>query len=314
MSGAARARLSRRGLLITGLGLVAGACAPPPNEPAPTPPLAAPPTPLAADSPVPPTPKPAPVDAGLLVGFCGAPSAKALGKMTGDLAVAGQELAQQLQQFPGDRPATPVVELIATAAHRTPGADGMYRTRASESTVADYLDQARAMNGLLLLNIQPGRAPFLAEVQAYERWLAEPDVGVALDPEWAVPEGVVPGEEFGRTSGEDLDAVAEYLSGLVTRHGLPRKLMAYHQVSASVVRDEAGLRAHDGVVAMKIVDGIGSAAAKKATWDRVMKTKPDHVRAGFKLFYDEDTRDGASLMTPAEVLALEPTPGYVVYE
>jgi hypothetical protein len=37
------------------------------------------------------------------------------------------------------------------------------------------------------------------------------------------------------------------------------------------------------------------------------------VHAGFKLFYDEDTRSGP-LMDPAQVLALVPQPDYVLYE
>jgi hypothetical protein len=234
--------------------------------------------------------------------------------MTGDLAAACRELRQRIGTFPPGRPVTPVVELIATTVHRSPGADGMYRSRCDDATVRDYLDAARALNGVLLLNIQPGRADFLPEVQAYERWLTEPDVGVALDPEWAVEPGVVPGRKFGRTTGAELDEVARYLGGLAVAHRLPAKIMIYHQVASSVVRDEELLRPHDGVSVVKVVDGIGSAAAKKATWRTLMKTMPGHVRPGFKLFFEEDTRRGAALMTPAEVLALTPAPSYVVYE
>ena len=38
------------------------------------------------------------------------------------------------------------------------------------------------------------------------------------------------------------------------------------------------------------------------------------VHPGFKLFFDEDTRNGSRLMTPKEVLALTPQPEYVMYE
>jgi hypothetical protein len=272
---------------------------------------AAPPAPPAPSAPV--TPPPNALEKTLLVGFCGAPGSKALGRMTGDLDAASRELRRRIRDFPALRPITPVVELIATTVHPTPGADGMYRSRCSDETVREYLDAARALNGLLLLNIQPGRADFLPEVQAYERWLTEPDVGVALDPEWAVEPGVVPGRKFGRTTGSELDGVARYLGDLAGAHRLPAKVMIYHQVAASIVRDEDELRAHPGVSVVKVVDGIGSAADKKATWKTLMKTKPEHARAGFKLFFDEDTRH-AALMTPADVLSLNPTPSYVLYE
>ncbi len=302
---------SRRFILTVALaGLAASACgvprrggavaAPMIHAPSPTPTVAPPP----AD----------PLATNLLVGFCGAPGAKALGRMTGDLAAAGRELRKQIAAFPQGRPVTPVVELIATTVHRSPGEDGMYRSRCTDDTIRKYLDAARALNGLLLLDIQPGRADFLPEVQAYEHWLKEPDVGVALDPEWAVEPGVVPGKKFGRTTGTELDEVARYLGGLAELHRLPAKVMVYHQVASSVVRDEQLLEPHAGVSVIKVVDGIGSAAAKKATWKTLMPQKPDHVRPGFKLFFDEDTRRGAALMTPAEVLELTPAPAYVLYE
>jgi hypothetical protein len=306
--------LNRRLVLTAAVaGLAGTACGGPRNGRALAAPVAAPAA-KAAEAAVPAAPPPNPLEKSLLVGFCGAPGAKALGRMTGDLTAASRELRKQIEAFPPGRPVTPVVELIATTVHRSPGEDGMYRSRCADETVRQYLEAARALNGLLLLDIQPGRADFLPEVQAYEHWLTQPDVGVALDPEWAVEPGVVPGRKFGRTTGAELDEVAAYLGNLAGKHRLPAKVMVYHQVAASVVRDEALLRPHPGVSVVKVVDGIGSAAAKKATWKTLMTTKPADVRAGFKLFFDEDTRRGAALMTPAEVMALSPAPAYVIYE
>ncbi|MFJ7217408.1 hypothetical protein [Amycolatopsis sp. NPDC098790] len=304
--------VSRRLLLTLALAGAASACGmpqhsrgdqPPPPEPmAPSPPIT---TSASASAPAP---------TALLVGFCGAPGSTALGAMTGDLDAAGRKLQETIGTYPPGHTIVPVVELIATTAHRSPGADGMYRSRCSDDTVRNYLDAARRIDGVLLLNIQPGRADFLPEVQAYERWLTEPDVGVALDPEWAVDPGIVPGEEFGSTTGAELDGVAAYLSALVDAHRLPDKVMAYHQVSASVVHDERSLSPHSGVSAIKVVDGIGPASAKHATWRKLTSGMPDQVRTGFKLFFDEDTRNGSVLMNPADVLALDPAPSYIVYE
>ena len=61
----------------------------------------------------------------------------------------------------------PVLELIATVVHGSPGADGMYRTRIADAVVQRHLDVARAHRAILLLNIQPGRAAFLDEVKAW---------------------------------------------------------------------------------------------------------------------------------------------------
>jgi hypothetical protein len=49
------------------------------------------------------------------------------------------------------------------------------------------------------------------------------------------------------TTGTELDGVGAYLGELANHTGLPAKVMPYHQVAASVVRDEAALHLHDGV-------------------------------------------------------------------
>ncbi|CAN5177622.1 hypothetical protein BH20ACT5_BH20ACT5_10800 [soil metagenome] len=248
-----------------------------------------------------------------LVGFSLAPGSPALGGLTGDLDVAAARLEEQAIPYGVDRPVLPVFELIATVVHPVPGADGNYSTRATDENIGNHLDAARRHGALLLLNIQPGTADFLPEVQAYEKWLREPEVGVALDPEWAISPGQIPGEVYGRTTGQELDGVAAYLATLVEEGDLPEKVMVYHQVAPQVVEDEAALREHPGVAAIKSVDGIGSQGAKEATWYRLMETKPAHVTPGFKLFYEEDLR-GGPLMTPEQVLALMPLPEYVLYE
>lgn len=249
-----------------------------------------------------------------LVGFSGGPGSPSLGRLTGDLDVAAAQIAGQAIPYAVDRQVLPVFELIATVAHPVPTAEGDYSGRSDDALIQSYLDAARRAGALLLLNIQPGRADFLPEVQAYEKWLREPDVGVALDPEWAVGPSGVPGEVYGQTSGAELDDVAAYLAQLVAQGNLPEKAMVYHQVASQVVVDEQLLLPHPGVVPIKSVDGIGNQAEKENTWDRLLPAKPPHVHAGFKLFYDEDLRTGGLLMTPEQVLALLPMPEYILYE
>ena len=167
---------------------------------------------------------------------------------------------------------------------------------------------------MLLLNLQPGRSEFITEAKAFQKWLKEPDIGVALDPEWAMDRGQRPGGVYGHTTGAELEGVSGYLSGLVKQYNLPQKVMVYHQVARSVVRQESGLKQHAGVVAIKSVDGLGHPGPKKNTYRVVNKSTPKFVHAGFKLFFTEDRRHGGRLMTPPEVLRLKPQPEYVIYE
>jgi hypothetical protein len=248
-----------------------------------------------------------------LVGFSGGPGSPALGPLTGDLAAAAARLREQSAPYGADRPVLPVFELIATMAHPFPTDAGMYNTVADDATVQTYLDAARAAGAILLLGVQPGTEDFLPAVQRYERWLQEPDVGVALDPEWAVDPGQVPGNVFGSTTGAELDSVAAYLDGLVTANQLPQKVMVYHQLHVDIVRDEGTLLDRPTTALVKSVDGIGAAADKVGTYQRVVATLPPFVHTGFKLFYEEDVRSGP-LMAPEDVLGLVPQPEYVLYE
>ncbi len=261
-----------------------------------------------------------------LVGYCGVPGSGDLGRLgVGDLDARATEALQTGRLYAGKgsegelpgadgRILMPVLELIAVVAHRSPGSDGLYRSRAADEVVAAHLAVARKHKGLLLLNIQPGRARFVDEVRAFERWLREPDVGVALDPEWSGKAPFVPGRVYGSVTGAELDDVAAYLSSVVKAGNLPEKAMVVHQVDRSVIRRSAELTRHDGVVVIKGVDGIGSPAAKIDTWSVLVSDLPGGMRTGIKIFFTEDRAGGSPLMSPQQVLALRPQPDYVMYE
>jgi hypothetical protein len=249
-----------------------------------------------------------------LVGFCGTPGAPALGRLRGNLAARAAQLRTLAASYGDDRTVLPVFELIAVVVQGAAGADGKWRRRVPTSVIDDYLRAAREEKALLLLNIQPGHSDFLSELKELEPYLREPDVGVALDPEWAMKPRQKPGAFYGQTTGAAIDAVADYLAGIVKARDLPEKALVYHQVNGYVVKDENVLVARPGVVLVKSVDGLGPKGAKINTYNYLVKTLPTPVHAGFKLFFDEDAANGARLMTPNEVLALQPRPEYVMYE
>ncbi|MEV8375953.1 hypothetical protein AB0P21_24660 [Kribbella sp. NPDC056861] len=248
-----------------------------------------------------------------LVAFVGAPGSPALGPLDRDLDERVRRLERLGASYRAGRTLLPVMELIVVTAQGAPGRDGKYRSRIDPDQIDKYLAVARRYKTLLMLDVQPGQAKPLDEVRRLEPWLKQPDVGLAVDPEWQVGPGQVPGRVFGRTSGAELSAIGGYLSTLVAQHKLPEKLFVYHQLSQPIVRDEAALRTHRGVATVKSVDGIGTSSQKIATYNGLTKALPKGVRSGFKLFYQEDTRHGP-LMTPPQVLAVRPRPDLVIYE
>ncbi|MEV0289570.1 hypothetical protein AB0H36_36055 [Kribbella sp. NPDC050820] len=248
-----------------------------------------------------------------LVGYVGLPGSPALGPLDKDLDTKAARLEKLSRAYAAGRTPLPVMELITVVAKAAPGKDGMYRGRLPDAKIQEYLTVARKHRMLLLLDVQPGRAKILPEVKRLERWLKEPDVGLAFDPEWAVGPNQVPGRVFGRTTGAELDGIASYLSGLVQTHKLPEKVFVFHQLSPRIVTGEQALKKHPGVVTIKSVDGIGAAEDKLETWGKLTRRLPPAVHTGFKLFRVEDARHGP-VMTPAQVLALKPRPEFVVYE
>lgn len=249
-----------------------------------------------------------------LFGYSGHPQSEPLGRLgIGDLDERVEEIEEVGQGYLDGRELMPVLELITVVVHPLPGPDGMYRTREPESVVQDYLDAAERHDAMLLLNIQPGMSTMMDEVEHYEEFLQHPSVGVALDPEWDTAPGQVPGEVYGFTDGSEIDEVARYLDDLVEENDLPQKALVYHQVHRGVVGNPDAIGEYDNVVVINSVDGIGAPSDKIATYTNVIADKPDQVVAGFKLFFAEDAALGP-LMTPDEVLAIDPEPEYILWE
>lgn len=277
----------------------------------------------ATPSPTPtPTPKPTLPGGGRellpdyrLCGYVGHPGAPGQGRLgIGEIEDRMAEMRETCAPYAADRAIMPVMELIAVTVQPFPGEDGMWRDRIDPAIIDQWLAVAREHGAILLLDIQPGQSGFLDELKALERYLVQPDVGVALDPEWAMGPGQVPMQSFGSTSGEELDEVAAYLSDLVVANDLPEKVMVYHILHPSIISNEAALQPHPGVVLIKSVDGIGAPADKISTYEQVSIDVPAGVQMGFKLFYEEDVQTSGVLMSPDEVLALTPVPDYVLYE
>ncbi len=188
-----------------------------------------------------------------------------------------------------------------------PGSDGLYRTRQEDAVIRRYLRAARRADALLILDIQPGRADFLTEAQALERWLREPDVSLALDPEWRMEAGAIPGQTIGSVDAEEVNAVSSWLANIVRRGDLPQKLLVLHQFTADMIERPERLSRPRGLSMVVNVDGFGTRDQKVAKYREFVRPS---FRNGFKLFYREDT----GLMTPRQVLSLRPPPDLIVYE
>jgi len=245
-----------------------------------------------------------------VVAYYGAPQSRELGALgIGTPDSAAERLSRQARAYERKRrPVLPALELITVIANADPGDDGKYRSRQSNAVIRRYLRAARRHEMLLLLDIQPGRSDFFTETTRLERWLRKPDVGLALDPEWHVGDGQVPGQVIGHVDAREVNATSAWLAQLVGRNRLPQKLFVVHQFTDDMV-DDTQLKQRRELAMVLNADGFGTRPVKVSKYHaftRAAKT----FHQGFKLFYEEDV----GLMSPAEVLRLRPAPDVVVYE
>jgi hypothetical protein len=246
-----------------------------------------------------------------VVAYYGAPQDDELGILgIGSPRRAARRLERQAKPYerPG-RPVLPAFELIAAIVTSEAGDGGDHSMRQDSSTIRRYLRVARAHRMLLLLDIQPGYAPFLEEAKELEHWLKEPDVGLALDPEWSLEPPLLPAQEIGSTDAATVNEVSRYLAGLVRRYDLPQKLLVVHRFTGDMIRSEHELKRDPGVALVVNVDGFGDQPNKISKYREFTRDLRRRYN-GFKLFYHEDL----NLMSPKRVLRLRPEPDLVVYE
>jgi hypothetical protein len=159
------------------------------------------------------------------------------------------------------------------------------------------------------LDIQPGRSSFMSEVQVYEQFLKEPDVGLALDAEWHVGANGVPGKVLGSVDAKSVNQVISYLVDLVKRNNLPQKLLVIHRFTDDMIKNKGRIKTPSQVAVTLDVDGFGEKAAKYVKYQSYV-SEEDGVHHGIKLYYQQDT----DLMSPDDVLYLAPQPDLIVYQ
>jgi hypothetical protein len=246
-----------------------------------------------------------------IVSFYGAPQADELGELgIGPPSKMARRLIRQARPYARrTRPVLPAMELIAVIAANAPGEDGLWRTRQEDKVIRRYLRAARRAKALLILDIQPGRADFFTETVRLRKWLKEPDVGLAIDPEWRMKPGEVPGDVIGSVESREVNATTAWLAQLVERHKLPEKLFLIHQFTNDMV-DDTALKPRRGLAIVLNADGFGGQEVKTSKYRAFTASPREFLHQGYKLFYREDQ----DLMTPREVLRLRPPPDVVIYE
>ena len=199
----------------------------------------------------------APLPGGRLRRGTGGPVLGPLGDGTPDEAAA--KLSSRPRPTHAQRPAMPAMELLATIAQRdaemTATTTPARTTRPSRSTRGRPPGQGVADAG------HPAGAVELHDRgQVLQRWLREPDVGVALDPEWSMSPGEVPGTVIGSTM-QRRERGRQLHRRLRQAYNLPQKLLIVHQFTPDMIKQRGLLQTVPGIAEAVTIDGWAVAGA-----------------------------------------------------
>jgi hypothetical protein len=200
-------------------------------------------------------------------------------------------------------------ELVTVVAQGLPGKDEKYRRRESSDVIRSLLADARANGFKLILDVQPGRSTVADEVAALRPFLGEPDVYLALDPEFSMMGDKVPGRVIGTMRASDVNDALNILERIISDGHLPPKVLIVHQFTWAMLPDKKNIRSSAPVDVVLDMDGFSDRSLKLSTYRSILKqgTLP---LTGFKLFYKQDT----NLFAPSQVMALTPAPSVVIYQ
>jgi hypothetical protein len=217
-------------------------------------------------------------------------------------------------------PATPVIpalDYIAVTAQASPGPDRKYRDRMPDSQMDKILAMAHQINGIVILDVQVGGSTVETEVPLLEKYLAMPNVELALDPEFDMHGGARPGTVIGTMDASDINFAAQFLANLVRENNLPPKILIIHRFTQDMVTNYKQITPLPEVQIVMDMDGFGTPAKKLTTYQYFIADEPVQF-TGFKLFYKNDEIPSIAgsdhLMTPSEVLKLIPQPSFIQYQ
>jgi hypothetical protein len=211
-------------------------------------------------------------------------------------------------------PVQPALHLIAVVAQGEPGKAGKYRMVMPDQIVNEVYGWAKEAHALLFLDIQTGHDNIRTILPRFEWILKNPDVHLGMDPEFnLIKSGRRPGTKIGTYDAADINYASGYLEELVKKYNLPPKVLIVHRFTRDMVTNARRIVLRPEVQIIMNMDGWGPPSLKRDSFKDYIVAEPVQY-VGFKLFYHNDTKKGDALMTPQELLRLNPAPLYIQYQ
>lgn len=211
-------------------------------------------------------------------------------------------------------PVRPALHLIAVVAQDKPGKAGKYRMVMPDEVINRVYGWAKEINALFFIDIQTGHEDIRTLLPRFEWILKNPDVHLGIDPEFnLVKSQAVPGTKIGTYDAEEINFASSYLQELADRYQLPPKVFVIHRFTRPGVTNTPKIVLRPGVQIVMHMDGWGAPWLKRDSYKFYIVSEPVQY-TGFKIFYHNDTKKGDPLLTPEELLRLNPKPLYIQYQ
>lgn len=252
-----------------------------------------------------------------IVAYYGNPLSKGMGILG---ALPPEQMLERLdrevqawQAADPDTPVQPALHLVTVVAQAGPGRDGKYRARMADTLIERVVEWAASRNALVFLDVQVGLSSLQEELPRLVPFLKRPNVHLGIDPEFAMKNGRRPGTRVGSFDARDVNYASRMLAELVDEHRLPPKVLVVHRFTQAMLTNTQDIALDPRVQIVIHADGFGPPSQKRQSYRQFVYREPVQF-TGFKLFYRNDTKGGHKLMTPAQILELEPRPLYIQYQ
>jgi hypothetical protein len=221
-----------------------------------------------------------------------------------------KETAQQYDEVNGKDGVIPAFYIIYGTCW--PGGEIGYL---DEKVLIDYIKYAQSEGMLVFVDHQIGKYSVREAMDRILPFLRYPNVHLAIDPEWRT---LVPMKEIGSITAKELNDAQDYMDAYIRDNNIPGiRMLVVHQFADKMIQSRQEVQAHrDRVILIHTSDGFGVPQVKKATYQRNAAATNMPIK-GFKLFFKSDfplAGFDMPLMSPAEVMQLDPRPSLILYQ
>ncbi len=267
-----------------------------------------------------------PTENQMIVAYYGRPGVRSMG-ILGQYSLEAiipiiKSKANEYKKASENQNVMPGFDIIYDMATIHPGGNKNYISTLPSQKLMPYIHAANEHDFALFLDLQLGNKTPVQSIKSVLKYLKYKNVHIAIDPEFNVHGvGIRPGKIIGHITGNQVNQVQDEMSNYMKKHGITeKKILIVHMFRHSMLTNKKDIKTYDNINLIFNLDGFGSPGLKVSIYNSIYtKSISNKVASGFKLFFNQDK---PYLMTPKQVLGLEPvngvrikeTPKYINYQ